>query len=85
MVTLKLAYYRKTDWRRFVKMIDDRESMHPTWHQWHKDFEKAKRDLISQGFEVTEVIVDLDDLTAYCKLKGLKNIGSTRSNHVAEK
>jgi hypothetical protein len=40
MIGIKLAYYRKKDWKRFVKIIADRESMHDTWHDWHKDFEK---------------------------------------------
>jgi hypothetical protein len=41
MIGIKLAYYREKDWARFVKIIADRGSMHETWHDWHKDFEKA--------------------------------------------
>lgn len=50
MIGIKLAYYRKEDRKRFIKIIDDRESMHDTWNAWHKAFLKTKRDLISQGF-----------------------------------
>ena len=82
MIGIKLAYYRKKDWKRFVKIIDDRESMHDTWHDWHKAFEKTKLDLINQGFEVVDIIVNLDELTEYCKLLGIKNDGSTRSQFV---
>ncbi len=73
MIGIKLAYYRKKDWKRFVKIIADRESMHDTWHDWHKDFEKIKRDFINQGFEVVDIVVDLDELTKYCQLRGIKN------------
>ena len=85
MIGVKLAYYRKKDWKRFVNMIDDRESMHDTWHDWHKAFEKTKRDLINQGFEVIDIIVDLDELTEYCKLRGIENDGSARSQFVQAK
>jgi len=73
MIGIKLAYYRKKDWKRFVKIIADRESMHDTWHDWHKDFEKTKRDLTNQGFDVIDIVVDLDELTEYCRLRGIKN------------
>jgi hypothetical protein len=85
MIGVKLAYYRKKDWKRFVNIIDDRESMHETWYDWHKGYEKAKRDLINQGFEVVDIVVDLDELMKYCKLKGIKNDGSARSQFVQAK
>ncbi len=85
MIGIKLAYYRKKDWKRFVKIIDDRESMHDTWIEWHKAFLKAKRDLISQGFEVEDIEVDLDELTNYCKMRGIKNDGKARSQFVQTK
>ncbi|GEM_PF-2905549 len=47
---INLAYYRKKDWYRFIKIIDDRFSKHDTWHEWHKDFQKTKRNLINHGF-----------------------------------
>ncbi len=82
---IKLAYYRKKDWNRFINMIDDRESMHDTWHHWHKAFEKAKREFINQGFEVTDIVVDLDKLAEYCKLRGIKNDGRARSEFIQNK
>ena len=85
MTGVKLAYYRRKDWKRFIKLIDDRETMHDTWHDWHKAFEKTKRDLISQGFEVADIIMDLDELTEYCKLRGIKNDGSARSQFVQQR
>jgi hypothetical protein len=85
MIEIKLAYYKKNDWKRFVKIIDDRESMHDTWHDWHKDFEKIKRDLTNQGFVVVDIIVDLDELTEYCRLRGIKNNGKARSQFVQTK
>jgi hypothetical protein len=60
-------------------MIDDRESMHDTWHNWHIAFEKTKRDFINQGFMVVDIVMDLDKITDYCKLRKVINYGKARS------
>lgn len=85
MIGIKIAYYRKKDWNRFLNMIDDKERMHSTWREWHKAFEKGKNELIKQGFQVEDVVVDLDELAEYCMLRGIKNDGKARSAFVQEK
>ncbi len=80
---LKLAYYRKGDWDKFMKSIVDRESMHDTWEEWNKAFNKLKNNLKDQGFVVHQVTIDIDDLIKFCKEQGLKNDGKTRSKYVA--
>lgn len=59
--------------------------MHDTLYDWHKAFETTKRDLINQGFDVNDVVVNLDELIEYCKLRGIKNDGSARSQFVQVK
>ncbi|MCK5169386.1 MAG: hypothetical protein KAQ75_05865 [Bacteroidales bacterium] len=85
MIGIKLAYYKKKDWKRFVDLIDDRESMHDAWNDWHKAFLKTKKDLILQGFDVVDIEVDLDKLINYCKIRGIKNDGKARSQFVQNK
>jgi hypothetical protein len=85
MIGIKIAYYKKKDWSRFLSLIDDRESMHNNWHDWYTAFAKIKQDLIKEGFQVVEIEVDLDELLDYCRTRGLKNIGSTRSQFVQNK
>lgn len=85
MTGIKLAYYRKEDWKRFIKISDDRDSMHATWKEWHKAFLKLKKELISQGFQVKVVEIDLDELIIYCQIRGVKNDGKTRSQFVQSK
>lgn len=82
MVGVKLAYYKKKDWNRFLKMIDDREGMYDRWHEWHKAFEKMKLDLEKQGISVVTITVNLDDLAAYCQRQGKKIDGATRAQFV---
>ena len=38
MTAVKIAYYRKEDWKKLLEIIDDKESMHETWNQWFKAF-----------------------------------------------
>lgn len=59
--------------------------MHDTWKEWHKAFLKTRKDLISKGFDVTNIEIDLDELINYCKLKGIKNDGKARSQFVQAK
>lgn len=85
MIGVKLAYYRKKDWKRLLDTIDDKESMHATWKEWHKSFLDGKNKLIKNGFEVKEVEVDIEELIAYCKFRGIKNDGEARSQYVTNK
>ena len=41
--------------------------------------------LKNQGFEVIDIVVNLDELIEYCKLRGIKNDGSARSQFVQAK
>jgi len=85
MTGVKIAYYRKEDWERLLEIIDDKESMHDTWNDWYNAFSKAKTNLVSQGFMVIEIEVNLDELNNYCKLKCIDNNGKARSQFVREK
>lgn len=86
MTQVKLAYYREEDWKRFIDLADDeRESLHDNWKDWHKSFLKVKKGLISQGFDVVDIEIDLDELIIFCKIRGIKNDGKARSKFVQTK
>lgn len=85
MTPINLAYYKETDWERFLESIDDRDSMHANWTDWHKAYLKLKNGLISQGFIVNDFVVDIDELRHYCLLRGIKNDGKARSQYVSNK
>ena len=38
---VNLAFYKKKDWKKFLSMIDDRDSMFDTWDEWHKSQDKS--------------------------------------------
>jgi hypothetical protein len=82
---LNVAYYREEDWKRFLDSIDDRNSMHETWHEWHEAYLKTLNGLKAKGFKVRQITVDLDELQQYCREKGIKNTGQSRSQFVSIK
>lgn len=82
---VNLAFYRKKDWRKFLSMIDDRESMFDTWKEWHNSYLRTKKELSTNGLKVNDVQVDLKELDHYCRENGLKNNGRTRSQFVSSK
>lgn len=80
---VNLAYYCKKDWKKFLDMIDDRDSMHDSWEEWHKSYLNLKRNLGFQGFIINDLVVDLNELRQYCSNRGLKINGKARSQFVS--
>jgi hypothetical protein len=81
---VNMAYYRKKDWKKLLKIIDDRDSMNDFWEDWHKSYLEAKRNLTSKGLIVNDYVVDLNKLKTYCKIRGLKIDGKARSQFVSD-
>lgn len=81
---IKLAYYRKEDWEKLMNSIVDRESMHDTWEEWNRDYNKVKARVKREGFVVHEMTIDIDDLNRYCMDRKLPNNGKTRSRYVQQ-
>jgi hypothetical protein len=81
---VNLGYYQKEDWSEFIEMIDDRERMHDTWEEWHKDFLKMFKKLRKNGFKVRKVIVHLDKLELYCTKREIPIDGSARSRFIQQ-
>lgn len=84
MIDIKMAYYRKKDWNRFIRIIDDPESMHDSWEEWLESVENAKREFKKMGMEMTYVTIDLDELAIWCRKQGLRNDGNARARFVQE-
>jgi hypothetical protein len=85
MQGVNLAYYEKKDWKQFIAMIDDKESMHERWEDWYKDFQKTRDNLTALGFLVREVRINIGELRAYCLERGVKIDGKARSQFVSQK
>ncbi len=78
-----MAFYRPEDWQRLLSIADDREKLHNTWDEWHQEYQKTRKFLASEGFEVNEVVVDIDKLIGFCFQNGIRNDGKARSQFVS--
>jgi hypothetical protein len=81
---VKLAYYRPEDWARLLSIIEDKETFHDTWEEWHKQYQSAKKQLEAQGIKTKDAVVNIDDLISFCFQKGIRNDGKARSTFVAQ-
>jgi hypothetical protein len=55
---INLGYYQKKDWKRFLEIIEDRESMFDNWEDWSRAYSKTKRELTSQGFIIKDFVTN---------------------------
>jgi len=65
-------------------MFPDRDQLQDSYDGWLKDVRGLEKTLKRQGHAVQRVIVDPDELAAWCVLQGLEPIGSARANYVSE-
>jgi len=79
------AIYLAEQWNQLLESADDRNQLEDTWLEWNNDMIKFKMELQSKGIEVKDIIVDINELLAYCKKHKLKNNVATRSRYVSEK
>ena len=61
MIEINIAYYEKKEWKRFLQSIDDKDSMHATWKEWHNAYQKIKEELISQDYVGNDFVVNIDE------------------------
>lgn len=85
MEEVKLAYYRKKDWNKLVKLVDDPGKIHASWDDWHKDYQKEKRALKRQGVKIFEFPLNVDELAVYCRIKGIKIDEKARAQFTQDK
>lgn len=77
--------YRKEDWKRFVESIDDKDWVDYPWSEWNSVHKNGIKELTRSGYKCIEVLIDIDELSAYCKKKKLKNDRWARLRFVNDK
>jgi hypothetical protein len=80
-----IAYYTKEAYAQLLQEADDRSSLCDTWEEWLLDYEKALKGLQKEGLEVYPYMMDMNELKAWCKSRGITNTGKSRSQFVSVK
>ncbi len=80
-----LAVYIREQWNEFLSIAEDRHDLEDTWEEWNEALSRIKEDLRVLGVNYVEVVVDMKELTAFCRKRNMPNNADTRSFFVTEK
>jgi hypothetical protein len=79
-----IAWYRPEQWARLLEVSDDSEELETTFAEWEALAEEKFRALLAEGMNVEKVVVDIEELLAWCKGRGFSVDASARSHYVAD-
>ncbi|MGI5861946.1 MAG: hypothetical protein ACOX6T_07785 [Myxococcales bacterium] len=67
-----LAWYKRDQWPRFREVSAEPERLAETYDEWLADANRQLEDLRARKIAVTRVIVDVEELIAWCERNGRK-------------
>ena len=79
-----VAVYLPHQYGRLLVTAEDAEKLNGTWEEWRAVLEESERNMRAIGIEPIEVVLDIDEFEKYCVERGLRNVGGTRAEYVAE-
>jgi hypothetical protein len=80
-----LAWYRPWQWQRLRTLAVDRETIENTYIEWLAAVQQRQGELNQIGVFPVKVDVDVDELAAWCRQKGVPLDGQARADFVAYK
>jgi hypothetical protein len=81
---ISIGFYRREQWPLLLETANDRHVIEDTYDEWVLSFEKGLKMMRSSGIEPLKVDVDVNELLAWLKTKGMKNLGVARAEFIAE-
>ena len=79
-----LAWFDREQWQRLTEVVPDRSELDDTYDQWERNAKKAMKGLKRSGQSVERVLVRIDELLAWCAVKGVVPDGKARSQFASE-
>jgi hypothetical protein len=79
-----LAWYRPQDWARLLEISEDRDDLEPTHAEWVAGANKIIRAFEETGQPCERILINLDDLIAWCRARKCPIDGAARSEFAAE-
>ena len=84
-IKMGIAWYKPDQWERLREIFIDRKDIEFTYTEWLANAQRAFQQILFSGQSVQKMEVDVEELLAWCKSKGLEVNGKSRSAFVAEK
>ena len=83
-VRVGIAWFDRDQWLRLTKVVPNRSDLDDTFEQWERSAKKALRNFARLGQQVEKVPIRIDDLLAWCTLRGVAPDSKARSQFVSE-
>jgi hypothetical protein len=78
------AWFDRAQWQRLAEVVPDRNELDDTFEEWERSASNALKDLERSGQRIEKVPITVDQLLAWCVLRGMVPDGKARSEYVAE-
>ena len=79
------AWYTEAQWLRLRELAEDRDKLDDTYENWLAQATGAVQTLRSRGIHVEKVLLDVEEVVAWCTRTGRAFNSRARSEFVAEK
>ena len=83
-IEVGLSWYRRKNWDRLLRTLTDRDKLHDTYDEWLVDAQHGEKLVKGEGNVVKRIIVDPDELAAWCAIRGVEPVAAVRSEYVCE-
>ena len=83
-LVIGIGFYKREQWPLLIETAADASVLEPTYDDWIDVLDSSLDKIKSRGITPELVEVDVYDLLVYCKEKGIKNDGKTRSMFIAK-
>jgi hypothetical protein len=80
-----VAWYRREQWERLREVSEDTDNLDETYDAWLETAERLLRDGIPADVQVEKIDIDVEEVLAWCNVRGLPMNGNSRSRFVSER
>ncbi|RZD15564.1 MAG: hypothetical protein EVJ48_01550 [Candidatus Acidulodesulfobacterium acidiphilum] len=83
MDDIVIAWYKKDEYDKLLRVIDDKDSMPSVYEVWLEIATATMQNLRKEGYNVKKVIVNIDELVDWCNVMKKENIAKNRALFVS--
>jgi len=80
-----VAWYRPEQWDRLREVSEDVENLEETYDAWLHTAERMIREGIPADVVVEKIDVDVEEVLAWCNVRGLQMNAASRARFVSER
>jgi hypothetical protein len=82
-MNLSIAWYKPEQWQRLLGVSADLDQLEKTFGEWQIMAEKAFQNFAAQGVFPEKVVVDVENILAWCNERELPVNGESRSQYAS--